>query len=140
MSSASAGKSTCGDEAMEGLLYERSIEGVQRNLGVLQGRMSAVESGVKEVNDTLKKLLEQNAMIAELQRVSISHDKRLGAIERRCSENGPALLAFAEHVRTDKPVDAVAGEWALRVVIFVGGAGGMWLLSKLPRIWELLGG
>ena len=64
---------------------------------------------MKEVNDTLKKLLEQNAMIAE-------------------------------HVHTDKPVDAVAGEWALRVVIFVGGAGGMWVLSKLPRIWELLGG
>lgn len=42
--------------------------------------------------------------------------------------------------RTDKPVDAVAGEWALRIVIFVGGAGGMWLLSKLPKIWELLGG
>jgi len=123
---------------MERLLYERSIEGVQRNLGVLQGRMSAVESGVKEVNDTLKKLLEQNAMIAELQRVSISHDKRLGAIERRCSENGPALLAFAEHIRTDKPVDAIAGEWALRIVIFVGGAGGMWLLSRAPKIWELL--
>lgn len=137
--SASAGKSTCGDEAMEGI-YERSIEGVQRSLGVLQGRLSAVESGVKEANDTLRKLLEQTAMIAELQRVAIAHDKRLVAIERWCSENTPALLTFAEHIRTDKPVDAVAGEWALRVVLFVGGAGGMWLMSRLPKIWELLGG
>ena len=47
-------------------------------------------------------------------------------------------LTFAEHIRTDKPVDAVAGEWALRIVIFVGGAGGWWILSRAPKIWELL--
>jgi hypothetical protein len=48
------------------------------------------------------------------------------------------MRSFAEHIKNDRPVDAIAGEWALRAVIFLAGAGGWWLLSRAPKIWELL--
>lgn len=138
-----AGRSICGED-MAGsagrINLDEAIANIREDIGALSGRLGSLEGAIPRIDDSLRKLLENNNLVVEIHRMVIAHDKRIGTIENRCYQRESEMRAFSEHVKNDRPVDAIAGEWALRVVIFVGGAGGMWVLSKLPRIWELLGG
>ena len=75
-------------------------------MGELSGRMGAVENGVREVNDSMKILVGNNALLLEHGRQIVQHDKRLVAIENRCHERKAAIEAIGGHIANDKSVDA----------------------------------
>ena len=133
----SAGSSICGD-GMSRLNTDEAICEIREDIGTLTGRVGAMESGISRIDESLRKLIETNALLTEIHRIVIAHDKRIGIIENRCHQREPDLVAVKKHLATDKPVEAVAAEWALRLVIFLGGALGWWLLQRSPKIWELL--
>lgn len=136
-----AGRSICGED-MAGsagrINLDEAIADIREDIGALSGRLGSLEGAIPRIDDSLRKLLENNNLVVEIHRMVIAHDKRIGTIENRCYQRESEMRTFSEHIKNDRPVDAIAGEWALRVVIFIAGAGGWWLLSRMPRIWELL--
>ena len=123
---------------MARLSAEEAIADIREDLGTLAGRMGSLETSISRIDDSLRKLLENNGLIVEIHRTVISHDKRIGVIENRCHQREPEIAAMKEHMKTDRPVEAVAGEWALGLVLFAAGGVAWWLLTKAPKIWELL--
>ena len=114
---------------------ETAIHEIKQDIGELKGRVCGIETSVQAVDDSLKLLLERNALLAEMHRILIHHDKRLSAIESRCAARGVEHDTFNDHIANDTSVEAYAGSKALAAWCAIGGiiAG-----SLIPKLVERL--
>lgn len=135
---------------------------LQRELGSLDARLATLETLMSDVRDALKQLAANETRLSHLERDRIQHDKRIVELESelhkwehilksvenmleqmhnmetRCAEHAHQAKTIEEHIKNDKSVNIIAGEWALRILMFAGGAFGIWLIDRIPKILELL--
>ena len=108
--------------------------GIQREIGELAGRMGSMENSLQDIGKSMQLLIERNALLAELHRMLIQHDKRLVTLENRCHERKGTLEAAAEHIANDQPVDVYMGRKALAAWAIVGGTILGFLATKLAEV------
>ena len=117
---------------------DRTVHEIKEDIGELKGRMRSVEKTMTGVDESLKVLIKENAIIAENHRNIIQHDKRLTALENWRYECKGPLEALEAHLESDTPVGTILGGIALKGWYVVLGIVGMYLLDRLPRIIALL--
>ena len=117
---------------------DQTVHGIKEDIGELKGRVRSVEKSIQGIDDSLRVLIKENAIVAEIHRMAIQHDKRLTVVENRCHERKAVLDAAEDHIEKDTPVHAVMGNFALKGWYVVIGILGMYLLERLPKIIELL--
>ena len=59
-------------------------------------------------------------------------------LENTCSARGVTLDKLETHADSDIPIENYAGAVALKILMVIGGLAGGWIISRLPKIMELL--
>jgi hypothetical protein len=111
---------------------------VKEQLGKTEGRIMGIENSMRENREDMKEVLKSVSVLAvipEMQRMIIQHDKRIGDLEQR----GVAYDAVAEkvekHLKEDEPtghyVDRSIAAWVKRAV-WVAATGLIgWCVAKV---------
>ena len=141
---------------------ELYFQKMQHDIGNLDGRMCAIERAITDLSEVLKQIAANETRLSHLERDRIQHEKRIVELENelrkwehliksvesmleqirlmetRCAKHAHRAEAIDQHLKNDKSVDIIAGEWALRFLMLLGGALGIWLWDRTPKILELL--
>lgn len=119
-------------------MEENIFPQLQRELGSLDARLATLETLMSDVRDALKQLAANETRLSHLERDRIQHEKRIAELESRSHEWSSLCDSIMNHIKNDKSVDIVAGEWALRILMLTGGAFALWLFERLPKILDVL--
>jgi hypothetical protein len=90
---------------------------------------------MKETRDDVKEILKNIAVIPEMQRMIVQHDKRIGELEQKSVIHDAAVAKIEEHLQNDEPadryVDRSIASWVKRGLwVAVTGLIG-WLVAKV---------
>lgn len=108
--------------------------GLHKDIGRLEGKVDRLCESVSVLNKSVSAIAEQKAKVEHLERDVIQHDKRIVKLEAASS----VIQRFEKHLEEDRPIEEIAGKWALRALFALAGVAGYALLDKLPRIIEFL--
>ena len=111
---------------------------VNKKLGETEGRIMAIEAAVKENREDTKEVLKNIAIIPEMQRVLVEHDKRIGELEQKGITFAAAAVKIDEHLKedesTERYVDRNIAAW-VKKGLWVATTGLIgWLVAKV--MWK----
>ena len=124
------------DEEMNGRRWSDSvILSMNQQVGKINGQIEGLERSSNETRKDVKEILKSVAVIPEMQRMIIQHDKRIGDLEQKSVAHDVAAARIEEHLRTDEPaeryIDRGIASW-VRNGLWVALAGFItWLVARV---------
>ena len=114
------------------------LEELHRELGEIKGAQKEHGKTLQAINKSLEMHVANSVKIEALEKARVQHDKRIGDLENTCSTRKPMIDRFESHVEADVPIEHYAGALAIKILLVIGGLAGGWIISRLPKIMELL--
>ena len=114
------------------------LDAIHLKLGELEGRQKEQANVLKEISKSLAILASNTTKVEELDKARIQHDKRIVLLENTCSARGVTIGKLETHADSDIPIEHYVGAVALKILLVIGGLAGGWIISRLPKIMELL--
>jgi DNA-binding FrmR family transcriptional regulator len=124
------------NDGMNGRRWSDSvILSMSQQIGKINGQIEGIERASNETREDVKEILKNIAVIPEMQRMIIQHDKRIGELEQKSVVYESAVSKIEEHLKADEPteryIDRSIASWVKKGlwVAMTGLVG--WLVAKM---------